>query len=86
MPHHSTEPSHKPADNGDEGKPFGTQLRDARLAAGISVSELARRARTSRSRIYEYENGKVSPTVAAANRLLRCIDLTLVIREWNDSS
>lgn len=41
-----------------------------RRAAGLSQSELARRAGTSRTTVSAYENGRKSPTLDTANRLL----------------
>ncbi|WP_356948371.1 helix-turn-helix domain-containing protein [Mycolicibacterium fortuitum] len=55
------------------------------MAAGISISELERRAATSRSRIHEYENDSGSPTVAVANRILRGINLTLALRPLEET-
>ena len=45
-------------------------LERARRAAGLSQSELARRAGTSRPTLSAYEHGRKSPTIATAARLL----------------
>ncbi|MFC0546756.1 helix-turn-helix domain-containing protein [Kutzneria chonburiensis] len=45
-------------------------LADARMAAGMSQSELARRAHTSQPTLSAYENGRTSPTLDTAARLL----------------
>jgi transcriptional regulator with XRE-family HTH domain len=45
-------------------------LERARVAAGLSQGELARRAGTSRPTLSAYENGRTSPTMATAARLL----------------
>lgn len=45
-------------------------LRNARLAAGLSVRELARRAGTSHPTVLAYENGRKTPSVAVFLRLL----------------
>jgi transcriptional regulator with XRE-family HTH domain len=45
-------------------------LTRVRHAAGLSQGELARRARTSRSTLSAYENGRKSPTLATVERLL----------------
>jgi transcriptional regulator with XRE-family HTH domain len=42
----------------------------ARRAAALSQTELARRAGTSRTTVSAYENGRKSPTLDTANRLL----------------
>lgn len=48
-----------------------TQLRDARLVAGLTQAKLARRAGTSQSRLSSYENGTVTPNPSTRARLLR---------------
>jgi transcriptional regulator with XRE-family HTH domain len=48
----------------------GTALRHARLDAGISQAELARRAGTSQATISAYENGTKVPSVSTLSRLL----------------
>lgn len=45
-------------------------LERARLEAGLSQEELARRAHTSRTSLSAYEHGRKSPTLATAKRLL----------------
>ena len=45
-------------------------LERARLEAGLSQEELARRAHTSRPTLSAYERGRKSPTLATAQRLL----------------
>ncbi len=45
-------------------------LSAARAGAGLSVSELARRAGTSRPTVSAYEHGRVSPTLDTLERLL----------------
>lgn len=47
-----------------------TIVRRARLAAGLSVRELARRAGTSHAAVVAYEAGRRDPTVATLERLL----------------
>lgn len=47
-----------------------TLLGRARRAAGLSQTELARRAGTSRTAVSAYENGRKSPTLDTAERLL----------------
>ena len=47
-----------------------TVLTVAREAAGLSKTGLAARAHTSRSTLSAYEHGRVSPTLATADRIL----------------
>jgi transcriptional regulator with XRE-family HTH domain len=46
-------------------------IREARRAAGLSMSELAGRAGSSKSTVSRYENGLVDPGVETLSRLLR---------------
>ncbi len=46
-------------------------IREARLKAGLTMSELAERAGTSKSTLSRYENGLVDPGTETLNRLLR---------------
>lgn len=50
--------------------PLNEQLRAARETAGLSISEAARRAGTSRAAIHAYESGEVSPSLTTAERVL----------------
>ncbi len=54
--------------------PLGDQMRLARQHSGISVTEAARRSHTSRSAIYSYESGAISPSLETAQRILTCMD------------
>jgi transcriptional regulator with XRE-family HTH domain len=54
-------------------------LESARLEAGLSQEELARRAHTSRTTLSAYENGRKSPTLATAQRLLEQTGHELVL-------
>ncbi len=47
-----------------------TILERARRSAGLTQSELARRAHTSRETVSAYEHGRKSPTLATVDRLL----------------
>jgi transcriptional regulator with XRE-family HTH domain len=46
-------------------------LRDARRRSGLTLRQLARRARTSHSAIAAYESGAKSPNSATLRRLVR---------------
>lgn len=52
----------------------------ARRAAGLSQHELAALAGTSRPTLSAYENGRKSPTLETAERLLRAAGFELAIR------
>ena len=47
--------------------------------AGLSISEVARRAGTSRAAISSYESGVVSPSLETAQRVLATLGCTLVV-------
>ena len=49
----------------------GALVRLARLRAGLTQAELARRAATSQPAVARYESGVASPSVATLERLLR---------------
>src|SRR5680860_1789536 len=52
-------------------------LRTARIRAGVTQAELARRARMPRSVVNAYERGSREPRVGALQTLLRALGLTL---------
>ncbi len=49
----------------------GELIREARLAAGLTMAELADRAGTSKPTVSRYENGLVDPRAETLERLLR---------------
>ncbi|PZE36949.1 helix-turn-helix transcriptional regulator [Curtobacterium sp. MCPF17_031] len=57
---------------------FARELRNARQAAGLSVSDLAAKSGTSRSAISDYEHGQKVPRLDTANRILGALGMTLV--------
>jgi transcriptional regulator with XRE-family HTH domain len=57
----------------------GVALRDARVAAGLSQSELADRVGTSQATISAYENGSKQPSVATLSRLLAATGSRLTV-------
>ncbi len=63
-------------------------VREARLRAGMSLRDLARRAGTSHSAVAAYEAGRRSPTTATLDRILRAagfaLDVTLSRRVFGD--
>lgn len=58
----------------------GHLLREARLRAGLTQLELARRAGTARSQISRYERGDVAPSLETLRRLVRACGLELGFR------
>lgn len=54
-------------------------IRAARLRAGLSTRELARRAQTSHATLSRYEHGKVQPSFATVERLVRACGLEMRI-------
>jgi len=52
-------------------------IRGARLRAGLSVRELARRAGTSHATLSRYERGSVQPAFATVERIVRACGLEL---------
>lgn len=46
------------------------RIREARTGGGLSQGQLARRARTSQSRLSTYENGTVTPSADTLERIL----------------
>jgi len=59
--------------------PIAEALRQAREKAGLSVSTLARSARTSRAAIHAYETSAREPNVTTALRLLQACGYTIGI-------
>ena len=48
----------------------GRAIRDARVRAGLTQADLARRSRTSQATLSAYENGRKEPSVATLSRIL----------------
>lgn len=62
-------------------------LTEAREAAGLSKTDLAERAHTSRSTLSAYEHGRVSPTLETVERLLHATGRRLTstpILRWDE--
>lgn len=55
-------------------------IKKARVAAGMSQAEFARRAGTSQPVISAYERGHRDPTVATLSRLIRAAGVELEVR------
>lgn len=58
-----------------------SEVRAARVGAGLSQRELARRAGTSQATLSAYEAGRKQPSVATLQRLLSVTGAELVVRD-----
>jgi transcriptional regulator with XRE-family HTH domain len=65
----------------------GDLLREARLRAGLTQQELARRAHTSQSAIARWESGDVVPSFERLRELVRAcgLELTFGLANYDDS-
>lgn len=59
-----------------EGRHFGTRLRESRLAAGLSQSELEELSGIPKARLSRYENGHVEPSIQTLARLARALNVS----------
>ena len=59
-----------------DGKHFGNRLREARLRAGFSQSELEDLSGIPKARLSRYENGHVEPSIQTLARLARALDVS----------
>ena len=60
----------------DQGRHFGNRLREARLSAGLSQSELEELSGIPKARLSRYENGHVEPSIQTLNRLARALNVS----------
>jgi transcriptional regulator with XRE-family HTH domain len=58
----------------------GELVREARVRAGLSLRELAKRAGTSHATLRRYETGEVSPSAATLERIVRAAGFDLNAR------
>lgn len=63
----------------DAQRKFGQRLKDARLAADLTLAELAERTGTQRSYISEIEHGRRNATIDTMSKLATAIGLELNI-------
>ena len=63
---------------GEDGKHFGNRLREARLGAGLSQSELEELSGIPKARLSRYENGHVEPSIQTLARLARALNVSEV--------
>ena len=59
-----------------DGKHFGQRLRDARVQAGLSQSELEDISGIPKARLSRYENGHVEPSIQTLARLSRALNVS----------
>jgi transcriptional regulator with XRE-family HTH domain len=55
---------------------FGNRLREARLGAGLSQSELEELSGIPKARLSRYENGHVEPSIQTLARLARALNVS----------
>lgn len=60
----------------DDGKHFGNRLREARIQAGFSQSELEELSGIPKARLSRYENGHVEPSIQTLARLARALNVS----------
>jgi len=61
---------------GENGRHFGNRLREARLAAGLSQSELEELSGIPKARLSRYENGHVEPSIHTLARLAQALNVS----------
>ncbi len=59
-----------------DDKHFGQRLREARVAAGLSQSELEDISGIPKARLSRYENGHVEPSIQTLARLSRALNVS----------
>ena len=59
-----------------DGKHFGLRLRESRVAAGLSQSELEDISGIPKARLSRYENGHVEPSIQTLARLSRALNVS----------
>ncbi len=60
----------------EDGKHFGNRLREARVEAGLSQSELEELSGIPKARLSRYENGHVEPSIQTLGRLARALNVS----------
>lgn len=60
----------------NDGKHFGNRLREARLKAGLSQSELEELSGIPKARLSRYENGHVEPSIKTLARLSSALNVS----------
>ena len=62
--------------NASGDKHFGNRLREARIHAGLSQSELEELSGIPKARLSRYENGHVEPSIQTLARLARALNVS----------
>jgi transcriptional regulator with XRE-family HTH domain len=60
----------------NQDRHFGNRLREARLGAGLSQSELEDLSGIPKARLSRYENGHVEPSIQTLNRLAKALNVS----------
>ncbi len=60
----------------NDGKHFGNRLREARIRAGLSQSELEELSGIPKARLSRYENGHVEPSIQTLARLAGALNVS----------
>jgi transcriptional regulator with XRE-family HTH domain len=60
----------------EDGRHFGNRLRETRLAAGLSQSELEELSGIPKARLSRYENGHVEPSIQTLARLAKALNVS----------
>lgn len=60
----------------NDGKHFGNRLREARIRAGLSQSELEELCGIPKARLSRYENGHVEPSIQTLARLAGALNVS----------
>jgi transcriptional regulator with XRE-family HTH domain len=68
------------------GAPFAQRLKSCRLAAGLTKSELAKRARLTYNTVRQYEGGASEPRWKHLARLVSVLGPTLVTRGLTETA
>jgi transcriptional regulator with XRE-family HTH domain len=63
-------------DQMSEDRPFGQRLRETRVKAGYSQSDLEEISGIPKARLSRYENGHVAPSIQTLERLARALNVS----------
>lgn len=59
-----------------DDRTFGQRLRETRVGAGLSQSDLEERSGIPKARLSRYENGHVAPSIQTLERLARALNVS----------
>jgi transcriptional regulator with XRE-family HTH domain len=60
----------------DDGRHLGDRLRQARVGAGLSQSELEELSGIPKARLSRYENGHVEPSIQTLSKLAKALNIS----------